>query len=229
MVENREGTSSRTSTRGKIRTCGKRVLLAGAALLVALTSSTQARASSLDTGEAIREGGSSETAEEWAASVLASLREGGPAMKHAAEYIVAHDVQIRFRNLGEGAMWWIDGNMYLNANRYSPQTRPDHPGMLALIVHEAKHLEQGPVVALSVYGELEAWQAQYAAFGELSGIPPGTYEARMAWQELSEVPQSYSRDELSKARELIQFIGGASYPIDKLPLLPLGAGMEPSQ
>jgi hypothetical protein len=125
-------------------------------------------------------------------------------------------------------MWWIDGNMYLNADRYSLQTRPDHPGMLALVVHEAKHLEQGPFVALSVYGELEAWQIEYLVFKELIGTPPGTYEKRMAWDELSEIPLSYSRDDLGRARELIQFIGGASYPIDKLPLRPLAAAIAGS-
>jgi hypothetical protein len=142
-------------------------------------------------------------------------------MQHAAEYIIANDVEIRFRALNTGAMWWIDGNMYLNSNRYSPSTRPDHPYMLALIVHEAKHLEQGPVVALSVYGELEAWQVQHEVFKELVGTSPGTYEERMAWDELSQIPPSTSRDDLDRARELIQFIGGADYSIDKLPLWPL--------
>jgi hypothetical protein len=190
---------------------------------MSLTCYSQSYASSLDTGADIERSGSSPSSEEWKSAVLASLMRGGSAMQHAAKYIIAHDVQIRFRNLSEGAMWWIDGNMYLNADRYSTQTRPDHPGMLALVVHEAKHLEQGPLVALSVYGELEAWQIQYQVFKELIGTPPGTYEKRMAWDELSQIPLGYSRDDLDRARELIQFIGGASYPIDKLPLRPLAA------
>jgi hypothetical protein len=196
--------------------------------MMSLTCYSQSYASSLDTGADIERRGSSPSSEEWKGAVLASLMKGGPAMQHAADYILANDVQIRFRNLREGAMWWIGGNMYLNADRYSLQTRPDHPGMLALVVHEAKHLEQGPLVALSVYGELEAWQIEYQVFRELIGTPPGTYEKRMAWDALSQIPLSYSRDDLDRARELIQFIGGASYPIDKLPLRPLGAELAGS-
>ena len=153
--------------------------------------------------------------------MLASLMRGGPTLQHAAEYIVANEVQIKFRTLGAGAMWWIDGNMYLNSDRYSLQTRPDHPYMLALIAHEAKHLEQGPVVALSVYGELEAWQVQYEVFKEIVGASPGTYEERMAWDELSQIPLSYSRDDLEKARELIQYLAGPDYPINEIPLWPM--------
>ncbi|MDY6878331.1 MAG: hypothetical protein SWK90_19295 [Chloroflexota bacterium] len=93
--------------------------------------------------------------------------------------------------------------------------------MLALIAHEAKHLEQGPVVALSVYGELEAWQVQYEVFKEIVGASPGTYEERMAWDELSQIPLSYSRDDLEKARELIQYLAGPDYPINEIPLWPM--------
>ena len=214
---------TRISTHSRSKTCGKRVLLVAMVLVMSLTSYTQSYASSLDAGGDIKRRASPPTPEQWRSAVLASLMEGGPAMQHAAEYIIANDVQIKFRNLGEGAMWWLDGNIYMNAERYPPQTRPDHPGILALIVHEAKHLEQGPLVALSVYGELEAWQIQYQVFKELIGTPPGTYEKRMAWDELSQIPLSYSRDDLSTARRLIQFIGGANYPIDRLPLLPLSA------
>jgi hypothetical protein len=190
---------------------------------MSLTGYTQSYASPLDAGGDIKPRESPPTPEQWRSALLASLMEGGPAMRHAAEYIIANDVQIRFRNLGEGAMWWLDSNIYMNAERYPPQTRPDHPGILALVVHEAKHLEQGPLVALSVYGELEAWQVQYYVFKELIGTPPGTYEKRMAWDELSQIPLSYSRGDLNRARRLIQFIGGADYRIDKLPLLPLSA------
>lgn len=158
--------------------------------------------------------------------MLASLMSGGSTLQHAAEYIIANDIQIKFRTLGAGAMWWIDGNIYLNSDSYSPQTRPDHPYMLALIAHEAKHLEQGPIVALSVYGELEAWQVQYEVFKELVGASHGTYEQRIVWDELSQIPLSYSHSDLEKARELIQYLAGVDYQINQLPLCPLPAEIE---
>jgi hypothetical protein len=210
----------------KAKTCARRMLLGVVMISVLLTNHSQSYAASLGTAAGNEQGQSSTTAEEWRRAVLAHLMQGGPAMQHAAEYIIANDVEIRFRALKTGAMWWIDGNMYLNSDRYSPSTRPDHPYMLALIAHEAKHLEQGPVVALSVYGELEAWQVQYAVFKELVGTSPGTYEERMAWDELSQLPLSSSRENLEIARQLMQYIGGANYPIDKLPLWPLPAEIK---
>ncbi len=51
-----------------------------------------------------------------------------------------------------------NGNIYLGLNKLPAATDSNYNDYLALIVHEAKHLEQGPWLALSVYGELEAWQ-----------------------------------------------------------------------
>jgi hypothetical protein len=43
--------------------------------------------------------------------------------------------------------------------------------MLTLLIHEEKHLQQGIFVALSVYGELEAWQLKFRLYHELTHDP----------------------------------------------------------
>jgi hypothetical protein len=39
-----------------------------------------------------------------------------------------------------------------------------------VLVHETTHVKQGPCGGLSVYSELEGWQAEYGAAYELGGI-----------------------------------------------------------
>ena len=143
----------------------------------------------------------------------------GPYGQHAAEYLIANNVQLGFRKQKTGAMWWIDRNIYLSSNSYSLQTNPNNnPYMLSLIAHEAKHLEQGPVVALSVYGELEAWQLQHEVYKDLMGDPKASLGTE--WDELSALPLNYSRSNLEEASGLMKGIGGPEYHIELLPSYP---------
>ncbi len=57
----------------------------------------------------------------------------------------------------------------LNANNFSLSTPPTNAFMLNLVAHEALHLKQGVLTALSVYGELEAWQLGFRIFQALGG------------------------------------------------------------
>jgi len=153
--------------------------------------------------------------------VLENLMNAGPYGQHAAEYLIANETRFGFsRQRGSGAKWSIGKNIYLNAEYYSLDTNPADPGMLSLIAHEARHLEQGPVVALSVYGELEAWQVQYAVRVQLSGHPPGAEEDWPKWDELSKLSLNYSRSNLGEASGLMKDIGGSEYHIEFLPSYP---------
>lgn len=154
----------------------------------------------------------------WRGQVLVNLRNAGPYSQHAAQYLVDNDVQLGFRRQsGSGAMWWVDGNIYLDADSYSLQSRPDDPYMLSLVAHEAKHLEQGALVALSVYGELEAWQLQHEVYKELLNDPRASLGPH--WNQLSALPPNFSRSNLEQARELMRK-AAPGYRIDLLPLYP---------
>jgi hypothetical protein len=89
--------------------------------------------------------------------------------------------------------------------------------VLTLLIHEVKHLQQGMHVALSVYGELEAWQLQFGLYHRMT-------DAKMhkAIQEMLSLPLNWDRTALQRARELMQEYAGKGYRADLLPLYPLG-------
>lgn len=113
-------------------------------------------------------------------------------------------------------MWFIDGNIYLNANTYSLATPPTDAFMQNLIAHEALHLKQRVFTALSVYGELEAWQLGFRIYETLGGKIFSS-----ALEELMSLPLTYDRDILQKVRFLMQEYAGKGYRIDLLPRYPL--------
>ncbi len=135
-----------------------------------------------------------------------------------ADFLRARRTRLGFRTLGPatGAIWTPGGNIYFNSRLYPPdQTPADHPWLLSLIVHEAVHLRQGWLTALSIYGELEAWQVGFAFYCELTGKAA---QGRMA--EILRLPWGWDRQVLARGRELMQRYAGKKYRADLLPLYP---------
>jgi len=56
--------------------------------------------------------------------------------------------------------WRLNVSDPLSVRTYSNQTMPSAWG-LSLIIHEAKHLEQGTKLSHSKLGEMEGWQVQF--------------------------------------------------------------------
>jgi hypothetical protein len=101
----------------------------------------------------------------------------------------------------------------------SEQTKSTKEGKdawsISLVAHEAKHYQQGLLVALSVYGELEAWQLQMRVLRDL-GAPP-KHHALLAIEKLK---LSHDPEVLREAVRLMkEFAPG--YQIDLLPLNPI--------
>jgi hypothetical protein len=86
---------------------------------------------------------------------------------------------------------------------------------ISLIAHEAKHYEQGLFVALSVYGELEAWQLQMRVLRDLKAPP--THPALLAIEKLQ---LSHDPKVLREAARLMKE-ASPGYRIDLLPLNPI--------
>jgi hypothetical protein len=153
----------------------------------------------------------------WVDDVLHKLAGAGPEGEKAVAFIQARRVKIGFRRQGEatGAMWWLDGNLYLNPAAYSDTTDPDDAYMLSLIAHEAMHLQQGLVTALSVFGELQGWQA---GFRVLKALDPAQIVPVL--DEILALPLNWDRAVLNRAADLmVQYDPG--YQIHRLPLYPL--------
>jgi hypothetical protein len=154
----------------------------------------------------------------WNENFLQALAQTGEDGRATADYIRSRETVIRFKKARRSvaAFWTPSKKIYLNSYHYSHATPLTNPYMLSLIVHEVKHLQQGPIVALSVYGELEAWQTGYHFYHQLSGDYPSDVIA-----EIMSLPLDWDRVILSRARELMQVYAGKGYCVDLLPLYPI--------
>ena len=109
----------------------------------------------------------------WVSELLNELALSGPTGRESEQYLRAHKVRIGVRSQSSGARWTLGRHIDLSP-RYLHGS-PGAPYALSLVVHEIQHLKQGPLTALSIYGELEAWQAQFnfllETAGGYSGVP----------------------------------------------------------
>ncbi len=90
-----------------------------------------------------------------------------------------------------------------------------------LMIHEARHLQQGLTTALSVYGELDAWQLEFGIYHRIKRSYP-----HPAIEELMSLPLEYDRAILKKAASLMQAYAGKGYRVDLLPLFPAGSEIK---
>ncbi len=153
------------------------------------------------------------------AALLSSLGNADPIGQATARYILQNRVSLGVHAQPTGARWRPGRRIELNPRYLESEVDPLYP--LSLIVHEVRHLQQGPLVALSVHGELEAWQLQfgfvYRRLGRYHALP----EKAQVIRELGALPLNWDRPTLSKARCLMRDYAGQSYRIDLLPLYPL--------
>lgn len=147
------------------------------------------------------------------------LYAAGSVGTHAVRYLKKHRVRISLRFQSAGARWTIDRRIELNP-RYAPESGLSAYG-LSLVIHEVRHLQQGPLTALSVYGELDAWQVQFGFLNQQSVEIPGSESQKAAIEQLLALPGGWNRDGLRTARRLMREYGGRAYRIDLLPLYPI--------
>jgi len=155
----------------------------------------------------------------WKENLLEALKSLGGSGFVAAEFLRKRKTFIGFWQVRKnvGAFWTVLGTIHFNSVYYSHNTKVDDVGMLTLLIHEVKHLQQGIFLALSVYGELEAWQLQFRIYHELTGAP-----MHPAIMELLTLPLKYDREIMKRAVAFMQAYAGKGYRADLLPLYPLG-------
>ena len=154
----------------------------------------------------------------WKKTILSKLIEKGDLGKESAEYIHANNVRMHFKKYSKstGARWFLFQQISLNKRYYSPNGDVNDPKILSLLVHEVHHLKQGVITALSVYGELDAWQVEYRFHKEIHPV-----KLHPALEEILTLPLNYDRDNLRHAAMLMQDYVGKGYHIDWLPLYPV--------
>ena len=154
----------------------------------------------------------------WKENLLNAVTQLGEEGRTAVEFLRARRTKIGFKRVrpSVGAFWTVFGNIHLNSRYYTYETPYDDLRIKTLIIHEARHLQQGLVTALSVYGELDAWQLEFGIYHRLKGNYPHPTIA-----EIMKLPLEYDRSVLKEAARLMQTYAGKGYRVDLLPLFPL--------
>jgi hypothetical protein len=152
-------------------------------------------------------------------ALLENLALTGPEGQAAVDYLVNHRVKLNTKRQSTAARWTLGRQIQIHP-RYADGPA-DAPYALSLIVHEIRHLQQGPYTALSVYGELDAWQAQFRFLKQLTGqFHEAPFHAETI-ASLMSLPNGLDRPTLERARTLMRRYAGDKYRIDLLPLFPL--------
>lgn len=154
----------------------------------------------------------------WKENLLDAVTQLGEEGRTAVEFLRTRRTKIGFKKVQPsiGAFWTPFGNIRLNSRYYTYETPFDDLRIKTLVIHEARHLQQGLITALSVYGELDAWQLEFRIYHRIKGRYPHT-----AIAELMKLPLEYDRAALKEAVCLMQSYAGKGYRADLLPLFPL--------
>src|SRR5512140_2657522 len=155
----------------------------------------------------------------WIGGVFENLDRAGPEGAAAAAYIRRHGTRLSVHDQTTGARWTADRRIEIHP-RYAALATDD-PYAISLIIHEVRHLEQGVITALSVYGELDAWQLQFRFLMSATGhYHPNEYHNSVIGA-LMKQPLGWDRAVLRRVRYLMQVYAGKAYRVDLLPLYPL--------
>ncbi len=155
----------------------------------------------------------------WVQDLLNDLDGFGPDAAEAAAYIRQHRTRLSVHNQTTGARWTADRRIEIHP-RFTSLSSKD-PYAASLVIHEVRHLQQGVLTALSVYGELEAWQLQFRFLKGQSGHYHKDRSRNAVIKKLMREPLGWDRAVLERVRGLMQDYAGKIYRIDLLPLYPL--------
>jgi hypothetical protein len=155
----------------------------------------------------------------WLNLLFEGLEKFGDEGRDAVAYLQAHRTKIAFKRTRPsiGAWWTVFRAINLNSLYYSYEKSLNDTRVFTLVIHEVRHLQQGFFTALSVYGELDAWQLEWSIYYRMHKHYP-----RPAIEELMGLPLGWDRDVLRRAVRLMQAYATKGYRVDLLPLYPFG-------
>jgi hypothetical protein len=155
----------------------------------------------------------------WLNLLYEGLEKFGEEGRATLAYLQAHHTKIAFNRTrpSTGAWWTVFKSINLNSLYYSYDTSLNDTRVYTLVIHEVRHLQQGFFTALSVYGELDAWQLEWSIYYRMHKRYP-----HPAIEELISLPLGWDRDVLRRAVQLMQAYATTGYRADLLPLYPFG-------
>ncbi len=155
---------------------------------------------------------------EWLEKYFEKVAQSSAEGREAVEYVREKKIKVGMRRARKsvGAFWTLEGDFFLNSIHHTKESVLENPRSWTLFVHEVRHLQQGPLTALSIYGELDAWQVEFNLYKRLTGKTLHT-----VLEELVSLPLNMDRDNLQHARKLMMQYAGKSYGANWLPLYPI--------
>ena len=156
----------------------------------------------------------SEWLERYFEKVASSSEEGAEAVRFVREKKIRVGMKRARRSVG--AFWTWTRSFYLNKLHYTMESALENPRAVALFVHEVRHLQQGILIAMSVYGELDAWQYEFRLYKKLTGK---TLSPEL--EELLALPLGADRNTLKQAQRSMTNFAGVGYLAWLLPLYPI--------
>ncbi len=155
----------------------------------------------------------------WTGGLVASLERFGPEAAAALRYIRQHGTRLSVHDQPTGARWTVDRRIEIHP-RFA-ELAPDDPYAVSLIIHEVRHLQQGILTALSVYGELEAWQLQFGFLRSRTGRYHADAQRTALLERLMLLRLGWDRETLQRPRSHAGLCGQAvtrgSAPLYPLP------------
>lgn len=155
---------------------------------------------------------------EWLEKYFEKVANSSEEGQEAVMFVKQNKVKVGLKRARKsvGAFWTLTRKFYLNSFYYSMESSLENPRAWTLFVHEVHHLKQGFRTAMSVYGELDAWQVEFRLFKKLTGkiLKPEL-------EELLNLPLNFERDNLRHARKLMTKFAGFWYGAWILPLYPI--------
>jgi hypothetical protein len=155
---------------------------------------------------------------EWLEKYFEKVAQSSTEGREAVEYVRTKKIRVGMRRARKsvGAFWTLEGKFFLNSVHHTYDSVLENPRAWTLFVHEVRHLQQGMLTALSIYGELDAWQVEFNLYKRLTGK---TLHKNL--EELLSLPLNMNRDNLQHARRLMIQYAGKSYGANWLPLYPI--------
>jgi hypothetical protein len=155
----------------------------------------------------------------WLNLLFAGLDKYGDDGRATVAYLRVHRTKIAFKRTRPsiGAWWTVFRTINLNSLYYSYDKSLNDTRVYTLVIHEVRHLQQGFFTALSVYGELDAWQLEWSIYYRMHKRYP-----HPALEELMSLPLGWDRAVLRRTVQLMQAYATKGYRADLLPLYPFG-------
>jgi hypothetical protein len=160
---------------------------------------------------------------EWQEKFLEAVPNCSDEGREAVDYIRAHKTHVGIKRARKsvGAFWTLFKTVHLNARHHSRESSLINPHAWTLLIHEVRHLQQGPLTAFSIYGELDAWQYQFQVSKKIAGKSLSPLA-----EEILSLPLNMDRDNLKRARQLMTRYAGKCYGAILLPLYPIHKEIE---